>query len=119
MSSTVLQVTTVAGFVSQVPVALLQKGRPLHRSPSSLSAHSASPAHLQPNTPPLHSPLRQKSPRVQLSPSSQGAELGSGAIAHLAVAGWQVFLTQAVSMIDGHCTIVAGLIAQVPSDLSQ
>jgi hypothetical protein len=70
VSSTLGQLTVLAGLVSHWPLARLQKGLPLQASPSSWQ--SALALHLQTSAPPPHSPPWQTSPLLQASPSSHG-----------------------------------------------
>ena len=109
VSATLWHVTALAGLNRQVPVALLQTNSPLHLSPSSCLAQSASDLHVQVLVPGLQAPPLQASPVVQLSPSSQGAPGGTASIAHAPVAGRQVFLMQILSAPLSQSTTDAGL----------
>ena len=117
LSATLGQTTVVAGFRAHLPVARLQNGTPLHRSPSSWQ--SASPLHSHVNLPGVQMPTLQVSPVVQAYASSHGAPLGTTDSAQLPVVGSQRFLTQAVSLTVTHATTLAGLMTHFSLTVSQ
>ena len=69
---------------------------------------------------PRQTPLAlQRSPLVQLLPSSQCLPFDAFLKRHFPVLGSQPFLRQATSLAEGHVTFVAGLSLHLPFFLSQ
>ena len=100
-----------------VPAAILQApptqaSVPLHRSPSSKSAQSASVSQSHGIALPPHPPAVQTSPLVQGSPSLQ-ATPSSGTSAHIPVAGSQAEVRHDPAPPAGQITTLSGSTWQV------
>ena len=113
VSSTVWQMTTEAGLVRHFWVFGSQYEMPLQRSPSSLSAQSASPWHGHTPASPEQTPLpSQVSPAVHALPSVQVTPSASDTSSQAPVFGAHLFAEHGRSLAGQEITVL-GFTAQV------
>ena len=107
------QVTTVAGSTAH---RLAWHTRvPLHRSPSSRSAQSASASHGHLLSPASHTPPAHWSPTVQVEPSLQAEPSAAATMAHSPVSESQVLARHSVSRESSHRICTCSSTTQKPS----